>query len=831
MIPDTNRNPDNGFSLQNQGTNDVKKLITRLLSNWYWFIIAVVVAVGLAFAYIRYTPPIYEITATLMIGEGNSKSPMSALYGPGQGMFQETARDWTSIYNQVAILSSTPMVSRTLSELDFEVSYYSIGKVSETELYKNAPFQILWDKNHPQLVDNDFNLTIHPDKRITVSTEGENIRVHNYRLNQIEKAIPEYSFRAVLKPDSALKTDEFSFIVFLNENYKPNEPEHFKFRFNTNSSLVSKYRSSLIIGLPTDYSSILSLTVHDGNIAKGTEFLARLIDVYQDNNVEKKNKNAELTIHFIDSQLQNISDSLTISEGRLETFRSNNQMINFSAQSQQLLAQLNELDNQLIRHRAQNKYYTYLKEYIETNQDMETVIAPSSMGIDDPLLNSFIIQLNALINEKSSQTSIRPNSDHPTFVQLNTQIEIVKNSLRQSINNILAQSDIELENLNQRMNSLNAQIRRLPATERNFVNFERKYQIDSQTYTFLLQKLSEARIAQASNVPDGQMLESPHVSALVSPQKNRIYSLALLLGLIFPATFILLRDVFNTKIVAQDQISALTRYPVIGHVFYSDEKKAGRTPVMDKPNSHLGNSYVSIRTKLNLLAKAKEHPVISVTSSLPGEGKSFNAVNIASSIALTRKKIVLLDLDVRNSQIAEIFNLGKAKGIVNYIIGKASLEEITYETKLPRLKVIPAGPIPPNPSEMLSDDRLIELLEKLKKIYDVIIIDTPPIGFVADIFQLRELIDVNVIVVRHKYTPKQVFKLTLDEIGRYQMKGVGIIINSIPHGKGNYNIPDYGYGYGYGYGDGYGYGNGKKQKNSQREILTVDEQIESNGTL
>ena len=182
---------------------------------------------------------------------------------------------------------------------------------------------------------------------------------------------------------------------------------------------------------------------------------------------------------------------------------------------------------------------------------------------------------------------------------------------------------------------------------------------------------------------------------------------------------------------------------------------------------------------------------IAVTSALPNEGKTFNAINIASSIALTRKTVALLDLDVRNSKVAEAFDLGKAKGVVNYIIGKASIEDITNNTKLSWLKVIPAGPIPPNPAEMLTDLRLKRLVEKLKEIYDVVIIDTPPVGFVSDIFQLGDMIDANIFVVRHKSTPKQALKMILDEIGRHQMKGMGIIINDIRQKKGKH-----GYGYG-----------------------------------
>ena len=816
MIQETNSNNQNGFyQAGDSNFHEIKRIIFRLLGNWYWFVVALAVAGTATFLYIRYTPPLYQLRSTVLVGQGNSKSPITAIYG--QGMYQDS-RDWAALYNQIAIMGSSPIISRTLAGLNFEISYFSIGRVSETELYKNVPFQVLWDKNHPQIIESDFYMTIHPDNNITISMEAENVKVHNYRDEQAVKTIPAYSFQKEIRPNTKIEAKEFSFIVVLDENH-PNVQGSYRFRFHTQSSLVNQYRSKLRVNMSADYASILTLSIQEHNILKGMDFLTRLAEVYLDDNLERKNQYAELTIQFIDSQLQTISDSLSISEGRLASFRSSNQMIDISSQSQHLLSQINQLDNEIIRHKNQNKYYNYLREYIESNQDIEAVIAPSAVGIDDPLLNSFILQLNKLINEKSSQTSIRPNSEHPTFIQLNTQIEIVKNSLRQSINNIIKQSDVELENLNQRMREYNAQIRRLPATERNFVNFERRYRIDSETYTFLLQKLTEARIAKASNVPDGQMLESPYLSAMVHPQTKRIYSLAVLLALILPASLILIRDLLNDKVLSKDDITAITRYPVIGQIIQENMKPFSATPVLDKPNSPVGNAYVSIRTKLNLLTKAKEHPVIAVTSALPNEGKTYNSVNIASSIALTRKTVVLLDLDLRNSKIAGVFNLGRAKGVVNYIIGKAGIEDITYPTKLSWLKIIPAGPIPPNPAEMLSDLKLRELLLKLRDLYDVVIIDTPPVGFVSDIFQLNELIDSNILVVRYKYSSKPLVKMVLEEISRFQMKGMGIIINGVKAKHASYAK-----GYGYKYNYGYSYG---QKQSINRDVLSVEEVAET----
>ena len=472
------------------------------------------------------------------------------------------------------------------------------------------------------------------------------------------------------------------------------------------------------------------------------------------------------------------------------------------------------LDNDRVAMETQNKYYHYLKNYIESNQELETVIAPSAMGIQDPLLNSLILQLNELITQKSSLTSIRENSQHPTILRLNAQIECVKNSLLENTTNIITQSDIALNDLNKRIRSYDEQVKRLPATERNFVNIERGYQLNNEIYTFLLQKLSEAQIAKASNVPDSQVLEEADGgNDPVEPKPRMIYAIAQLLGLALPALVIFLLDFFNNRIMSQDEIEEITSYPILGHVFHNVREFASRILVLDKPNSPATEPYRAIRNKLNLMTKGKDKSLIAITSTFPKEGKSYTAINVASSFALMRKKTVLLDLDLRNSKMNEKFDLKTDLGVVNYIIGKASLEEITFDTKHPLLKLIPAGPIPPNPSEMLTDDKMLELIDKLREIYDDVIIDTPPVGYVADMLQMTDIIDANLFIVRHKYTLKQGLKNALEEVTKHHLKGVGIIVNDISMGGKNY---------GFSAGYGYGYGQDKDQKGSKRRKLKVE---------
>ncbi|MEE4285035.1 MAG: polysaccharide biosynthesis tyrosine autokinase, partial [Mariniphaga sp.] len=790
-----NSNNRNIVQPQDDDSIDLRKLIFKFLRNWYWFVLAVLITVGLAFLYNRYKTPVYEINASMLVEEGKSTSPLSgALGGPQQNIFQGLGgmNSMQNIYNQMVILNSTPIVSRTLDELDFELSYYAVGRVSVTEKYKEVPFQVIWDENHPQIIEGDFELTIFPDGKLQISINEKEAIVYNYFEDEVIRRIPDFSFSREVDAGSKLTLDYCSFTILLNEQFNADALNNFRFRFHSKNSLVKKYRDNLEVTMQDKETSILNLTLRDLNVKKGITFLNKLTEVYQLDNLEKKNENANRTIQFISSQLESISDSLNVSENRMESFQSEHQVLDISMQSQQLLEQMRDLDQERVALETQNKYYHYLREYITTSasQELETVIAPSAMGIQDPLLNSLILQLNELITEKSSQTSIRQNSQHPTILRLNAQIESVKNSLRENVNNIISQSDMALNNLNQRIRSFEAQVRRLPATERNYVNIERKYKLNNETYTFLLQKLSEAQIAKASNIPDSQMIEEPQMlgTGPVEPKTMMIYAIGLLLGLALPAGGIMLSDFFNTRIVSQDDIESITKFPIVGHVFQNQKEGKSRTLVLDKPNSPASEPYRAIRTKLNLITKGKPNPVIAVTSTFPKEGKSYNSINIASSFALMRKKTVLLDLDLRNSKLKEEFNLDSDLGVVNYIIGKANVDEITFKTKHPYLKLIPAGPIPPNPAEMLTDDKMLKLLGELKEKYDVIVIDSAPVGYVADLFHLHDIIDTNLFVVSHKYTHKMALKTALEEVSKHQLKGVGIIVNNIKLGKKNYSF-------------------------------------------
>jgi capsular exopolysaccharide synthesis family protein len=572
---------------------------------------------------------------------------------------------------------------------------------------------------------------------------------------------------------------------------------------------VSKYRGLIYVTPSLKETSILEVTARDNNIFRAIDFLDKVAEEYQQDNLDRKNKNAQRTMDFISSQLQNISDSLWISENELQQFQTKTNVMNISFQSQQVLEQMNELDKEKSELENRNKYYTNLKEYINSGQNLESIIAPSAIGIADPLLNSLINDLNKLEVTKSTMTFIK-DPDHPKLKAINSQIESIKNTMLENANNILAQSQIALADVNARLRRVQAQVNSLPATERNYVTIERKYKLNSETYNFLLEKFSEAQIAKASNYPDSQVIESASFSRLVSPDKRKNYSIALLLGLLLPGSIIFLKEFLSKKISSVEDIKSVSSLPILGYIFQNLKEDSSTTLLLDKPNSP------AVRSKLNLITGMNAKPVIAVTSTFPQEGKSYNAINIASSFAMLNKKTVLLDLDLRNSKIRKIFQIESDEGVVNYILGKSTLTDITFNSKHQYLSIVPAGPYPSEPGEMFANDRVTKLLHELKELYDVIIIDSLPVGLFPDLFYLREEIDVTIYVVRHQYTHNEALKAALEEVTDNKMKGVNILVNYVKHGKRNFG---YGYEYGHIYGYGYSYSNDGQKKGKKKKLM------------
>ena len=753
---------------------DIKALLSRAFQYWPLFALSLFLSLGYAYLYIRYyTEPYYNVFTTILIKPNEKISGFQEI-----DLFRQDKKK----ANEIAILKSYEMAYKTLQQLEFNVSYFHKGQVRDMEIYNSTPFKVIVDTTFKKqaynvpiainfITSNDFKLTIGKSEEIQQTFSfGEPVR------------LPNLSFT----------------IVKLDENIPVGN--HYYFKLHNLANLGILYRNKLqVTNSGGKESSILELSSVGNNIQRECDYLNKLAEVYIQSGLEEKNRIASNTINFIDSQLASIASSLNNAETELESFRRNNKVMDISSAATSVFAKLDELEAQKAVLLLKDKYYHYILDYVSNNRDLSNVVAPSIMGIDDPLLNNLTLNLVELNREKSS-LGRNTTGNNPFLNTLEIKIKNSKEALLENVKNIINGSRISLDDINKRIAKLEKEVRDLPKNERELVDIQRRFRLNDHLYNYLLEKKAEAGIAKASNIPDNRVVEyARNFNAYqVGPKTNMIYSNALIIGLSIPIAIIFLRTYFNNKIQSKKNIEEHTDIPVIGIVGHSDN--LSNLAVFKSPKSGIAESFRSIRINLQYLAPDKEKKVICITSSISGEGKTFTSINLASIIAMSGKKTILIGADLRKPKIFEDFGLDNAKGLSTYLAGKHKLDQILFKTEVENLNIISAGPIPPNPGELILSNRLDALLDELKLQFDYVIIDTPPIGLVADGFVLMKYSDINLYIVRHKYTE---IKL-LDKINTFveegKIKNVSIIINDL-----YYKDSKYGYGYGYSYSYGYEY--------------------------
>ncbi|MDC3305585.1 polysaccharide biosynthesis tyrosine autokinase, partial [Flavobacteriales bacterium] len=422
------------------------------------------------------------------------------------------------------------------------------------------------------------------------------------------------------------------------------------------------------------------------------------------------------------------------------------------------------------------------------------------MGISNPELNSLINQLLQLYAKKG-ELQLTTTEKNPTYLAILSQINHTKETIIENVRNLIASASIYEQDLERRINTFNTSINKLPEVEKNYLILKRKHEYNEQTAIYLQQKRYEASLAKAGTESDHKVIDLARLDSdiPITPRKNLSYFIALLFGLILPITFISLRDFFSDTIKSKTDLINSTNIPILGLIGHSDNALSLVVPNSSK--SIISESFRSLRTNIQYLAANKEKKVITVTSSVGGEGKTFTTMNLAAIFALSGHKTILIGGDLRKPKLHEDFKLDATKGLSNYLISKSNLEEIIEKTEIESLHVISSGPTPPNPAELLDSPKMKNLIKDLNKVYDYVIIDTPPIGLVTDGVILMQHADVNLYVVRHNYSRTKALSVVNNLYNQEQVKNVHIIINDFKH-----SASGYGYGYGYGYGtSGYGY--------------------------
>ena len=523
------------------------------------------------------------------------------------------------------------------------------------------------------------------------------------------------------------------------------------------------------------------------------------MDVYIRYGLENKNQTADSTISFIENQLLIIMDSLALAEKKLEVFRKDNRFIDISSEGNYIQNRLGQFESEKATFELQLRYYQYLDNYLESKDTAGSIISPSVMGITDQVLLRLVSEFSE-IQKQIAEVGYTLNREQSAYALINRQLEQTRLALKENVNNGLASLRLSIAEVNDRIVELEKDLSNLPSTERQLINIERDFDLNNTVYTYLLEKRSESEIARASNVSDNRIIDKAawHSTSIIKPQKKKNILIALIFGLVTPALALIILDFLNDKILDGKDVERRTKVPVIGYISHCEGNVD--LPVIEKPGSTLAESFRSIRTAIKYYVNDGEVKVIGVTSTISSEGKSFVSSNLAAIIAMLGKKVLLVGLDLRKPKLYKIFDNIADVGMSTYLSGNSTYEEVIMSTNIDNLFLAPAGAIPPNPSELIESERMQIFMDRAKDEFEYIIFDTPPIGIVSDTMLLAPYVNINLFIVRQRYSSRN----TLDLIDRLhkqdRFKNMVIVINDIK--LSGY----YGYGIRYGsYTDRYGY--------------------------
>lgn len=785
---------DKNFDIIEEQPVDLRRWFLLFLRQWPLFIIGLVIAFIISFLYNSFSVPQYQLSINILVG--NDRNPLD------KGLFFTAfGNDPYQLENQKGILRSKSVTRKAINQLDFYTSYYVKERFRNCELYKQSPFIVDKDTTQLQPLNVFFYVTFISDSLLIISAEDEDVVLYDYGSNSFQRTIPEFHFSDTVKFGEITGNSFCRFALLPDFNWLTSDTykKNYYFQFHSQQELTSRYRNFKISNDRS--SSILNVSIEDGNPIKAADFLNKLTAEYLARGIDRDNRIAEATIRFIDIQLIDIVDSLRISGGRLKDFKSSNKALALDYQAEKVYTKLEGLEADKSKLLVKNRYFNYLLDNLKSKADISDLIAPTSFEINDPVINNLIMELAGLYSERT-ELSFNSIKDNPYLTSLERKISDSRLKLTEAARSVLEANKIAIDEINNQIAGAELILNRLPGEQQQLISIERKFKLNDELYTYLLTKRSDMEIFKASNLPKNDILDSaePDDAYIVSPNSRNSFIIALILGLVIPGVLIYLIETINNKIRNKEDIQKLTEFPVVGQII--DSKIFKFPAALNQPNSELTESYRTLRTNLQFVIDESVPNIIMLTSAIKGEGKSFTALNLAAVYSFYGKKTILVDFDLRKSRTKDDLGINMDKGLSNYLSKNATLDQVIYKNSELNFHLICAGPVPPNPSELVSSSLTSDLFGKLKKEYDIIIVDTPPIGIVSDALMIYQFAEISLLVARFNYTSIEVFRTTIEDIRTRGIKKICIILNDLIIPKNRY-----GYGYGYGY-----IGSDKKRK-------------------
>jgi capsular exopolysaccharide synthesis family protein len=769
----------NPNSIENSSTStfDLREELDNYLIYWRWFVLSLVVCITVAFLYLRYAIPNYKAVATILVQDerkGSMASELSAFADLGLLNYVKNNVD-----NEIEVIKSRRLIESAIRDLSLQVSYFSIGRVKSEELYTNSPIEVVFSTTTPEFDSSSshFDVQFTAINRFDLAT-GEGKSLGNYSIG-----VP-ISYKG-------------STFVVLPRKKKPIQPDtHLLVAVTPISNLVEHFKSRLTIAAIGKNTSVIELSLVDPVQEKAEDFLNALIENYNQDAISDKKYVAENTSRFIEQRLLIISDELKGVESDVESFKKQNKVTDIVSEAGLFLENATEFEKKELETETQLKVVSSILDYMNSNTSSE--LLPANVLPAEEGASASIAQYNQLVLERNKllKTAGPKNS---MVLNLEAKITTLKSSVSSSLLQLQNQLKIKKKDITRQKAVLGGKISQIPTQEKIFRDIDRKQNIKEALYLYLLQKREETQISLAVTAPNAKVIDTAIASKNpVSPKRPIIYLGSLFLGLLIPFTILYIRRLLDTKVKSRLDIEQATTMPFIGDVPKSVSNEA---IISSSSRTRAAEALRIVRTNLEFLLNEVPEGVaktIFLTSTLPKEGKTFISVNLASIIALSDKKVLLLGLDFRNPKLEEYLDFPKV-GITNYLASKDHKNSADFLTKVEGFSnfyVMPTGVIPPNPAELLMGKKVGELFEKLKQEFDYIIVDTAPVSLVTDTLLISKYADAFVYVTRANYLDKRMLTLPEKLYQEKKLPNMSILINDTVSTKG------YGYGYGYAYGYG-----------------------------
>lgn len=745
---------------------DLKKIIFLVIRKWYWFVLFGFLGLIGAYGYNKVTIQQYWVYSSVLIPESSNGTDMMSLF---DGNFSLQPKN--NISDQIEIIKSYYTVRQALLNLNWRTSWYKKDMFVWKGIYKSEPFDVQETPNFINPKGIAIFITPNSTNSFNISVDGE-----IYLSNSNEKTKIKFESSGTFNQPFVNKY--FNFTLLRKINNFETQSEKYCFTFNDLITTTINYQEKINASLKDKKGSVILCSIQGEEPERECDFLNELIKVYTEGKMSFQNEAQRRSLNFINEQLEGISDSLNTAGTKFTEFRSRNSIIDLGAEGKLVMDNLKEIETARVQSQMQLDYFQNLLKYLNNNNDFKQIVSPSVVGIQDASLNAMVLKLGELYNRRQI-LSFSAKENNPTLIMIDKELNQIRSQLNENLRNLIDNATRNINSQKDRQANISTQLNKLPQKEQQMVNIQRQFNLTNEIYTFLLQKRAETNIALASSIPDVQVIDvaRPETAYIVGISPIQMLAIGLFSGLMIPMAFMFISNFFDNRIRTQEDIENHTNLPILGNIIH-DESKA-ELSIADNPKSIIAESFRTLRTNLSFMLRNSGGKVLSIHSVNPGEGKSYIAVNLATILAMNNNKVLIIGADLRKPKLHRIFKIENEIGLSTYLIGYNIIDQIIFPTSINNLSLIPSGPIPPNPAEILGGPEMMKLINHLRDRYDFIIIDNAPLAIVTDGFIVNNISDLNILILRYGISHKHQVEMLNQYAAKKTINNPAILVNDI----------------------------------------------------